>query len=191
MEQIAFTMQLLPGHADEYKRRHDEIWPELCVLLRDAGVSDYSIFLDPSTNVLFAVQPTQLGPDPDQLLTKLGLPADVTNRLRAAGIELAQVDHLVGGVTVAGDNLIPGIAVVLKLRSPLADKERFLKAIQATKQAKAGRATYTVTLGLPFTMVKIDDTTYLFGLLPTDLRADRGPVPLKDVLAGKLSPACG
>ena len=55
MEQIAFTMQLLPGYADEYKRRHDEIWPELGALLRDAGVSDYSIFLDPSTNVLFAV----------------------------------------------------------------------------------------------------------------------------------------
>ena len=55
MEQIAFTMQLLPGHADEYKRRHDAIWPELATLLRDAGVSDYSIFLDPSTNVLFAV----------------------------------------------------------------------------------------------------------------------------------------
>ena len=55
MEQIAFTMQLLPGHADEYKRRHDAIWPELGTLLRDAGVSDYSIFLEPSTNVLFAV----------------------------------------------------------------------------------------------------------------------------------------
>jgi L-rhamnose mutarotase len=55
MEQIAFKMQLLPGHADEYKRRHDAIWPELERLLRDAGISDYSIFLDEETNVLFAV----------------------------------------------------------------------------------------------------------------------------------------
>lgn len=55
MEQIAFTMQLLPGHAQEYQRRHDEIWPELSALLHDAGVSDYSIFLDETTNVLFAV----------------------------------------------------------------------------------------------------------------------------------------
>ena len=55
MEQIAFTMQLLPGQAQEYQRRHDEIWPELEALLRDAGVSDYSIFLDEATNVLFAV----------------------------------------------------------------------------------------------------------------------------------------
>ena len=55
MEQIAFTMQLLPGHAQEYQRRHDEIWPELSALLREAGISDYSIFLDETTNVLFAV----------------------------------------------------------------------------------------------------------------------------------------
>jgi L-rhamnose mutarotase len=55
MEQIAFTMQLLPGHADEYQRRHDAIWPELQRLLHDAGIRDYSIFLDDETNVLFAV----------------------------------------------------------------------------------------------------------------------------------------
>jgi L-rhamnose mutarotase len=55
MEQIAFTMQLLPGQAAEYRRRHDEIWPELRALLHEAGVSDYSIFLDQESNVLFAV----------------------------------------------------------------------------------------------------------------------------------------
>jgi len=55
VEQIAFKMQLLPGHAAEYKRRHDEIWPELAALLHDAGVSDYSIFLDEETHILFAV----------------------------------------------------------------------------------------------------------------------------------------
>jgi L-rhamnose mutarotase len=55
MEQIAFTMQLLPGHADEYRRRHDEIWPELQALLGEAGVSDYSIFLDEDAGTLFAV----------------------------------------------------------------------------------------------------------------------------------------
>jgi L-rhamnose mutarotase len=55
MERIAFKMQLLPGQAGEYRRRHDEIWPELLALLRDAGISDYSIFLDEETHVLFAV----------------------------------------------------------------------------------------------------------------------------------------
>jgi L-rhamnose mutarotase len=55
MEQIAFRMQLNPGQAAEYKRRHDEIWPDLVSLLKDAGISDYSIFLDPQTHALFAV----------------------------------------------------------------------------------------------------------------------------------------
>ncbi|MCA1335023.1 L-rhamnose mutarotase [Pseudooceanicola marinus] len=55
MEKIAFRMTLRPGMAAEYQRRHDEIWPELVALLRDAGVQDYSIHLDPETNALFAV----------------------------------------------------------------------------------------------------------------------------------------
>ena len=49
-------MQLKPGVAAEYQRRHDTIWPELKDLLKQAGISDYSIFLDPETNTLFAVQ---------------------------------------------------------------------------------------------------------------------------------------
>lgn len=52
----AFTMKLRPGTLQEYKRRHDAIWPELVVLLRESGVSDYSIFLDEASLVLFAVQ---------------------------------------------------------------------------------------------------------------------------------------
>lgn len=55
MEKIAFVMQLKPGHAAEYRKRHDEIWPELVKTLTQAGVSDYSIFLEKSSNKLFAV----------------------------------------------------------------------------------------------------------------------------------------
>ena len=43
------------GQAQEYRRRHDEIWPELVALLKEAGVSDYSIFLHENTCSLFAV----------------------------------------------------------------------------------------------------------------------------------------
>lgn len=50
----AFAMQLKPGAAAEYTRRHDEIWPELADLLRAAGITDYSIHLDPTTDRLFA-----------------------------------------------------------------------------------------------------------------------------------------
>jgi L-rhamnose mutarotase len=53
---VAFKMKLKPGFRDEYKKRHDEIWPELSTLLRASGVSDYTIFLDEETDSLFAVQ---------------------------------------------------------------------------------------------------------------------------------------
>ncbi|QQM31385.1 L-rhamnose mutarotase [Martelella lutilitoris] len=55
METIAFRMNLNAGQAAEYKRRHDAIWPELATVLREAGVSDYSIWLDEETHHLFAV----------------------------------------------------------------------------------------------------------------------------------------
>ncbi|SPF81625.1 L-rhamnose mutarotase [Pseudoprimorskyibacter insulae] len=55
MQKYAFKMVLNPGMRDEYKRRHDEIWPELVTLLKDAGVTDYSIHLDAETNILFGV----------------------------------------------------------------------------------------------------------------------------------------
>jgi L-rhamnose mutarotase len=55
MKQIAFKMQLKPGCGAEYKCRHDDLWPQLATLLREAGISDYSIFLDEQTLALFAV----------------------------------------------------------------------------------------------------------------------------------------
>src|SRR5579875_2969099 len=54
-ETLAFRMKLLPGKGDEYRRRHDAIWPELVDALHAAGVSDYRIFLDDQTHCLFAI----------------------------------------------------------------------------------------------------------------------------------------
>jgi L-rhamnose mutarotase len=55
MTRHAFMMQLKLGMVDEYRRRHDEIWPELAEAISAAGIYDYSIFLDEETLVLFAV----------------------------------------------------------------------------------------------------------------------------------------
>jgi len=55
MKQIAFKMKLHKGFEEEYKRRHDELWPELKDLLQLKGISDYSIFLDEATGTLFGV----------------------------------------------------------------------------------------------------------------------------------------
>ena len=53
---MAFKMKLNPGMLEEYKKRHDDLWPELHKLLKDNGLSEYSIFFDEETNILFAFQ---------------------------------------------------------------------------------------------------------------------------------------
>lgn len=55
MEKFGFKMRLNPGSMEEYRKRHDAIWPELVSVLKAAGVSDYSIHLDEETNILFGV----------------------------------------------------------------------------------------------------------------------------------------
>lgn len=56
MRRVAFKMKMIPGMKEEYKRRHAEIWPEIAELIKKTGTSDYSIFLDEETNILFGVQ---------------------------------------------------------------------------------------------------------------------------------------
>lgn len=55
----AFLMRLKPDQQQEYERRHNPIWPELQAVLKDHGVANYSIFLDRSTDQLFAYVETE------------------------------------------------------------------------------------------------------------------------------------
>jgi L-rhamnose mutarotase len=55
MQRLAFKMKLFKGQEAEYRKRHDEIWPELYDLLKENGISDYSIFLEEETGFLFGV----------------------------------------------------------------------------------------------------------------------------------------
>ena len=56
MQRLAFKMYLNEGQKEEYRKRHNALWPELRQMLKDSGVSEYSIFLDEETNILFAFQ---------------------------------------------------------------------------------------------------------------------------------------
>jgi len=64
MARVAFKMKLHRGFEEEYKKRHDALWPELQQLLTSAGISEYSIFLDKETNILFGVLKAE---DPSRL----------------------------------------------------------------------------------------------------------------------------
>ena len=52
MQRVAFKMKLCKGFEEEYKRRHTALWPDLQLLLQQAGIKAYSIFLDETTNDL-------------------------------------------------------------------------------------------------------------------------------------------
>lgn len=67
MERFGFKMKLKPGYQAEYKKRHDEIWPELLDLLRAHGLRDYHIFHDEGSDILFAVQHRTPDATPDAL----------------------------------------------------------------------------------------------------------------------------
>ncbi len=64
-------MKLKSGCREEYIRRHNAIWPEMKALLTSSGIVDYTIYLDPGSDTLFAVQSQEgerssqeLGEDP-------------------------------------------------------------------------------------------------------------------------------
>ena len=44
MERVGHVWRVRPGRAEDYDRRHAEIWPELDALLREAGVTSYTIY---------------------------------------------------------------------------------------------------------------------------------------------------
>ncbi|WP_036096018.1 L-rhamnose mutarotase [Listeria floridensis] len=67
MERIASIMYLYEGNQAEYKKRHDELWPEMEQALKAHGASNYSIFLDPVTDILFAYLEVENKADYDRI----------------------------------------------------------------------------------------------------------------------------
>ena len=53
MVRKGFKMFLNPGMAEEYEKRHNELWPEMKEMIHQYGGHNYSIFLDRETNVLY------------------------------------------------------------------------------------------------------------------------------------------
>jgi len=54
MKRIAMKMKVYRDCYEEYKRRHDQLWSEMEIMLKEHGVHSYSIFLDEEFGVLFA-----------------------------------------------------------------------------------------------------------------------------------------
>ena len=59
MERYAWRARVHDGMIDEYIRRHDEIWPEMKEVLCEAGIKNYTIWLQ--GNELFGYYECELG----------------------------------------------------------------------------------------------------------------------------------
>jgi L-rhamnose mutarotase len=81
MQRYCFTFQLRAGQEAEYKRRHDEIWPELVQALKEAGVSNYTLFRRERTVIAYC----ECEPDAATAFAKVG--ATEVNRRWAAWFE--------------------------------------------------------------------------------------------------------
>ncbi len=56
MQRLCFSFNIKPGTFDEYKKRHDEIWPDLVAELKTAGLSNYSLFADTDERIIGYVE---------------------------------------------------------------------------------------------------------------------------------------
>lgn len=78
MERICFTFELHPGMEAEYKRRHDEIWPELVEAIQEAGIRNYTLFRRDTSVIAYA----ECHPDAATAFGKVGA-TDVNARWAA------------------------------------------------------------------------------------------------------------
>lgn len=75
MERACFTFEIHSGKEEEYKRRHDEIWPEMVEAIREAGLRNYTLFRR-GTQVIGYVE---CHPDIETAFAKIGA-SDVNTR---------------------------------------------------------------------------------------------------------------
>jgi L-rhamnose mutarotase len=54
IKRFGTKMKLYPGFKEEYRKRHDELWPEMVNLMKKEGIGNYSIFIDPESDILFS-----------------------------------------------------------------------------------------------------------------------------------------
>jgi L-rhamnose mutarotase len=47
MQRVAFVLKVKAEMVEEYRRRHQEVWPEMLQALRETGWHNYSLFLRP------------------------------------------------------------------------------------------------------------------------------------------------
>ncbi|OWK38870.1 hypothetical protein [Fimbriiglobus ruber] len=162
-------------------------------------------YLPADTNICAAVQ---FGPlltyaartqtDPHALLTRAGLPGELTDAPDKLGLSYGLIDHVCAGLVVDSASAFPRVVVALVLNQKVPDRSAFLKQLKATQfTAPDGSTRFRADVGnFPWEMLNPDDKTYLFATDGNDLHEFRRGAPgsvrlsagVRDSMA-KLSPA--
>lgn len=135
-------------------------------------------YLRADCNVAFAVQ---LGPllayaertkqDPRAVLAQTGLPDAARTVIDQLGVELTQIDHIAGGVTLGEGEEALRLALVLVLKQPLADEDEFFKKLKA-KPVAGKKERHDVVVGkFPLLLARVSPTVWVFGLDEKDFDA--------------------
>jgi len=160
-------------------------------------------YLRGDTNILLAVRPREFGTEgssPEDgakaALSRLGVPSGFLETFERAGLPWKSVDHVVLGATISDEVAeVPPFTIALVLREPMADEERFLKALQGRRTTMGGRTVHQVNLaGLPGVLAwKAKPSVWILTLREADLpMAEGGSGPtsptLLDLLTNRLQP---
>ncbi len=139
-------------------------------------------YLRADCNIVFAVQPGPLlayaertKQQPRDVLAQTGLPDAARNTIEQLGVELAQIDHIAGGVTLGEGEDAFRLALVLVLKQPLANEDEFLTKLKA-KPVAGKKSHHDVLVGkIPLLLTRVSPTVWVFGFNDKDLDAvDKG-----------------
>ena len=106
MERLCFTFEIYEGQEAEYKRRHDEIWPELVEVIQQSGLKNYSLFRRGTQIVAYV----EAHPEASQADVAAGFQEAVADVLTAKAVRAA-TDLGVSTLLIAG-----GVAANSRLR---------------------------------------------------------------------------
>jgi len=174
---IVITAGLYAIFRESEKPPSPEPPPKPAATMPPAAVASLA-YLPADTSVAFAVQP---GPvrtyaertksDPKELLLQMGVPPRIFALLDQAGIKLDQIDHIAGGIVIAGDNPLPRMVFALSLLTPIAEEDTFLKSLKAQRfTTSTGGTRWKVDIGaLPSEMVRINERIYVISSDGKDL----------------------
>jgi hypothetical protein len=127
-------------------------------------------YLPADTNIAFALQMAPIRDyaqrtqqDPPALLAAAGIPARFLDTLNQVGLNLDQIDHVVGGTSLGDGAFAVRFTLVVVLRGVLPDDAEFLEKLKARRQPGIKPRYDVEVAGVPLSLARVSETVWVFG----------------------------